>query len=147
MADDQNSSSGFKVVDRRSFSSDGTRVSDVEEKAEPRPAAKEQPLTAGRVVSATPSKDPAQDSREFEMLVSYLSTTAMFQLGLIAGPDGERLSPDPMSARQTIGFLEALQKKTRGNLTPNESRLIEEVMYELRVSCVEIEKRAVPKRK
>lgn len=147
MADDQNSSSNFKVVDRRSFSSDGKRISADEQTAEPGAPAREEPPAASHAASATVSKAPPQDSREFEMLVSYLSTTAMFQLGLIAGPDGERLAPDPMSARQTIGFLEALQKKTRGNLTPNESRLIEEVMYELRMSCVEIEKRAVPKHK
>lgn len=145
MVDDHDSSSGFKVVDRRSFSSDGTRVSTEPQSAESKPApAEASPL---RTATAATPKAAAQESREFEMLVSYLSTTAMFQLGLIAGPEGERLDPDPVSARQTIGFLEALQQKTRGNLAASESRLMEEVIYELRMRCLEIEKRAASERK
>jgi Domain of unknown function (DUF1844) len=148
MADDQNMSAGFKVVDRRSFSADGTRVSEEAQKEELRQAVeKDAAHSARRGVAAASKGLLAEDLKDFEMLISYLSTTAMFQLGLIAGPDGEHLPPDPETARQTIGFLEALQSKTRGNLTENEAKLLEEVIYELRMSCVEIEKRAVPKRK
>lgn len=147
MADDQGSSSGFKVVDRRSFSADGTRVASQSRAEESgRETQKDGSQSAKRAVTA-PSGLIGEDSKEFEMLISYLSTTAMFQLGLIAGPDGEYLPPDASSARQSIGFLEAVQNKTRGNLTAGESKLLEQVIYELRMSCVEIEKRMVSKRK
>lgn len=75
----------------------------------------------------------------FATLVSYLSTTAMFQLGLLPGPGGERIPSDFVNARRTIDLLEILQEKTRGNLTDNESRMLEEVLYELRISFVEVQ--------
>jgi len=52
-----------------------------------------------------------------------------------------------VSARRTIDLLEVLQEKTRGNLTPVESRLLEDVLYELRLSYVEVEKRGARKRR
>ncbi len=81
----------------------------------------------------------------FETLVSYLSTTTMFQLGLIPGPGGERIPPDMPNAQRSIDLLEVLQDKTRGNLTTKESRLLEEVLYELRMTFVELQKRQARK--
>jgi hypothetical protein len=40
-----------------------------------------------------------------------------------------------------------LQEKTQGNLTGSESRLLEDVLYELRVSFVEMQKRQARKSK
>jgi len=77
----------------------------------------------------------------FDTLVSYLGTTAMFQLGLMAGPTGERIPADLANARQTITMLEVLDQKTQGNLTQDESRLLEEILYELRMAYVEVDKR------
>ena len=81
----------------------------------------------------------------FETLVSYLSTTTMFQLGLLAGPGGERIPPDMANAQRTIDLLQVLQEKTQGNLTPNESRLLDDVLYELRMTFVELQKRQARK--
>ncbi|HUU14705.1 MAG TPA: DUF1844 domain-containing protein, partial [Terriglobia bacterium] len=83
----------------------------------------------------------------FETLVSYLSTTAMFQLGLLPGPGGERISPDLPNAHRTIDLLDVLREKTRGNLNENEAKLLDDVLYELRMSYVEIEKRMPAKGK
>jgi hypothetical protein len=77
----------------------------------------------------------------FDTLVSYLSTTAMFQMGLLAGPGGERIPADLANARRTIDLLEILQEKTQGNLTAEEAKLLDDILYELRMSYVEIEKR------
>jgi hypothetical protein len=77
----------------------------------------------------------------FETLIQYLSTTAMFQLGFLPGPGGERIPADLANARRTIDLLEVVQHKTDGNLTDEESRMLEEVLYELRMSFVEVQKR------
>jgi hypothetical protein len=77
----------------------------------------------------------------FDTLVSYLGTTAMFQLGLMAGPSGERIPADLANARQTINMLEVLEQKTEGNLTREEGRLLDDVLYELRMAYVEVDKR------
>jgi hypothetical protein len=144
MPEEKDQPSGFKVVDKRVFSTDGTRREEpTEEKpAESRPR---RPLAP-----AAPEELEAEDYSEigptgFDTLVSYLSTTAMFQLGLLPGPGGERIPADLVNARRTIDLLEILQQKTRGNLTQGEARLLEDVLYELRLSYVEIEKRLAPR--
>ena len=38
-------------------------------------------------------------------------------------------------------MLEVLQQKTRGNLSNDEAQLLEEVLYEMRMSFVEVQKR------
>jgi hypothetical protein len=133
-------SSGFKVVDRRGFASDGTRRESVAE--EEKPTAKPPPAPA------EPPRDKAYPGLaedddlgppDFDTIISYLSTTAMFQLGLLAGPGGQHLPPDLLNARRTIDMLEVLQDKTRGNLSANESRLLEDVLYELRMSFVAVQ--------
>ena len=86
-------------------------------------------------------EDYDEGPANFATLVSYLSTTAMFQLGLLPGPGGERIPADFANARRTIDLLEVLQQKTQGNLTEDEARMIQEVLYELRLSFVEASQR------
>ena len=145
MAEDKNEPSGFKVVDRRSFTSEGSR----REEGKPEVRKVEPPPPTERV-----SQPPMAESEEaelsdepsgFEMLVSYLSTTAMFQLGLMPGPGGERIPADMANAQRTIDLLQVLQEKTQGNLSPNESRLLDDVLYELRMTFVELQKRQARK--
>jgi hypothetical protein len=112
----------------------------------PEPRAPAPATSAGRAVRE-PEEYFEPDGSGFETLVSYLSTTAMFQLGVLPGPSGERIPPDMVSARRTIDLLEVLQEKTRGNLTPAESRFLEDVLYELRLSYVEVEKRGARKQR
>lgn len=142
MGDEKEQPSGFKVVDRRGFSADGTRLSGEREEAPPKAVAEVRRDGPAREAA----KAPPEAMPEFEALVSYLSTTAMYQLALLPGPEGERVAPDPFNARRTIDLLEVLQKKTRGNLTEDEARLLDEVLYELRVSYLEVEKQLMMKR-
>ena len=145
MAGEESSSSGFKVVDRRPFAADGSRKEEIpveEKKAEAAPARERSTLTESQSEPRGPYED---DSPGFETLVSYLSTTAMFQLGLIPGPSGERIPADMPSAKRTVDLLEVLQEKTQGNLTPSESRLLEEALYELRMGFVAVQKREARK--
>jgi hypothetical protein len=151
MADDKSESSAFKVVDRRSFTSEGSRrEGEAAEVKSPAPApppeariktaaAPERPVRSQ--VIETPEADFGEEPSGFDTLVSYLSTTAMFQLGLIAGPGGERIPADMPNAQRTIDLLDVLQEKTQGNLTPKESRLLDDVLYELRMTFVELQKR------
>jgi hypothetical protein len=103
------------------------------------------------VVTPDAAEEPADDFPEegsnFETLVSYLSTTAMFQLGLIPGPGGERIPVDMPNAQRTIDLLQVLQEKTKGNLTSPEARLLDNVLYELRMTFLELQKRQTRKAK
>jgi hypothetical protein len=147
MVGEEGSSSGFKVVDRRPFAADGSRKEGI-------PAEEKKGEAGGAPDRSAPtelqseSRSPYDEvSSGFETLVSYLSTTAMFQLGLVAGPSGERIPSDMPNAKRTINLLEVLQEKTQGNLTASESRLLEDVLYELRMSFVEMQKRQARKSK
>jgi Domain of unknown function (DUF1844) len=145
MPDEKEPSAGFKVVDRRPFGEDG-RVREDTQEVSPEP--KETAKTVSEAPS-TPAPDP-DNSFDDEMggfagVVQFLGTTAMFQLGLMQGPGGERIPADPVSARHTINMLEVLERKTKGNLTDEESKLLEEVLFELRMSFVELEKRQTKK--
>lgn len=146
MADEEKTeSSGFRVVDRRPFTSEGERVSgQLEEEKfsrEPEPPIQTRPAETPSVKAESEAAVP-EESERFAMLVSYLSTTAMFQLGLLPGPGGEYIPADLANARRTIDLLEVLQEKTTGNLTQQEAKLLGEVLYELRMTFVEVQKRA-----
>ena len=145
MADEQHEPSGFKVVDRRTFTSEGTKreaEAPATKKADAPPLAEK---ASRPQVIESPEPDFPDEPSGFETLVSYLSTTTMFQLGLLPGPGGERIPPDMANAQRTIDLLDILQEKTRGNLTPNESRLLDDVLYELRMTFVELQKRLARK--
>lgn len=134
--------SGFKVVDRRSFTSEGQRVSG--HPGQEKDSGSKEPQVRAKAPEAPPA-EPVSDSEaseRFAMLVSYLSTTAMFQLGLLPGPGGEYIPPDFANGGRTIDLLEVLQEKTRGNLTHQESKLLDDVLYELRMTYLEVQKRA-----
>ena len=74
---------------------------------------------------------------DFSTFVLSLAASAMVHLGLAPGPEGAaRSEPDLPMARQAIDTLEMLLEKTRGNLDTNEARLLESVLYEVRMSFV-----------
>jgi hypothetical protein len=147
MAKGEDSSSGFRVVDRRPFAADGSRKEDVVAEEKNAEATRATGRSLPREVPGEPRGPFDEDSSGFETLVSYLSTTAMFQMGLIAGPSGEHIPADMRNAQRTLDLLEVLQQKTQGNLTATESRLLEDVLYELRMSFVELQKRQTHKGK
>jgi hypothetical protein len=147
MAGEESSSTGFRVVDRRPFAADGSRKEEIHRGEEKLESAPDRERSAMSEPQSEPPDQFGDDSPGFEMLVSYLSTTAMFQLGLIPGPSGEHIPADMPNAKRTIDLLEVLQEKTQGNLTAGESHLLEDALYELRMSFVQLEKRQARKNK
>ena len=80
---------------------------------------------------------PAMEKIGFEHLVQQLYLSAMMQMG--AGtPEGQRPRIDILGARQTIDLMGVLQEKTAGNLTPTEKQTLEAVLYELRMTFLEL---------
>ncbi|HVH17372.1 MAG TPA: DUF1844 domain-containing protein [Myxococcota bacterium] len=77
---------------------------------------------------------------DFSTFVLSLAASAMVQLGMAPGPEGEkREAPDLAMARHTIDTLEMLADKTRGNLDADEERLLQSVLYEVRMTFVRAE--------
>jgi hypothetical protein len=73
----------------------------------------------------------------FEHLVQQFYLSAMLQMG--AGTqEGQRPRVDIMGARATIDLLGVLAEKTRGNLTEAEDRMLQSVLFELRMAFLEL---------
>ena len=78
---------------------------------------------------------------DFFTFVLSLATSAWFHMGLT--PDRSSGAPSDLNlplARQTIDTLEMLEEKTRGNLDTEEAKLLESVLYELRMGFVKLER-------
>jgi len=73
---------------------------------------------------------------DFSTIVLSLATSAMVHMGLVPESEGGSTETNLPLAQQTIDTLELLQNKTRGNLTDDETRLLQSVLYELRMSYV-----------
>jgi hypothetical protein len=75
----------------------------------------------------------------FELLISTLATQAMIALGQIPDPMDDRLVVQLEVARHHIDMLELLQSKTRGNLSPDEARMLESILHQLRLAFLHVE--------
>jgi uncharacterized protein DUF1844 len=71
----------------------------------------------------------------FFSLVNILAVEAAMHLGLLESPEG-RTPVDLEAARHMIDMLGLLEEKTRGNLVPDEARMLETVLADLRVQFV-----------
>lgn len=69
-----------------------------------------------------------------------ISSAAFMGLGIAPSPQGGELQIDLEMARQNIDLLELMYEKTRGNRTPEEDRLIEQLLFETRLKFVEKQK-------
>ena len=78
---------------------------------------------------------------DFPAFCLSLATSALYHMGVAPHPEsGEVPEKNLPLARHTIDSLEMLQVKTRGNLDEEESRLLESLLYELRMRFVELSK-------
>ena|SRR5579863_858932 len=79
----------------------------------------------------------ASQAVTFDQLIQQFYVSAMIQMG--AGtPEGQRPQVDILGARQTIDLLGVLEEKTRGNLTDTESRMLQTILYEVRMTFLEL---------
>jgi hypothetical protein len=97
----------------------------------PAPRATDQPGTR----SATSERNlPPVD---FHTFILSLGSSALLNLGELDQPDGTESHPDLPLAKHTIDIIAMLQTKTKGNLSPPEERLVESLLYDLRLRFVE----------
>ena len=97
-------------------------------------------MTSERLDTAIRATNPGADhppAMTFDQLVQSVYMTSIMQLGG-ATPEGQQPQVDIIGARQSIDMLAVLAEKTKGNLTPEESRLLESALFELRMAFLEI---------
>jgi hypothetical protein len=119
---DEDREKGFVIRDKR-FSAKkegGEEPKGPEEKAGREPAEEEVPL-------------PEINLTNF---LFSLSTSALIQLGEIPDPLTQQPSKNLPLAKQTIDLIGMLKEKTKGNLTPAEEKLMDNLLYDLRMRYV-----------
>jgi hypothetical protein len=153
---------GFSVKDRRRFNQDGSVRPEEENQAGPETEKPEaQPVGAShdaeseakaeaQFEEAKAQDEAAESSREqdrgplppveFSGLILSLSHAAMMHLGQIPDPNTGQPRMDKELARHTIDTIGMLKDKTEGNLTPDEQRLIDHALTELRLAYVRLNK-------
>ncbi len=76
----------------------------------------------------------------FVAFVLSLAHTAAVHFGDVPDPvSGATIDANLAAAQQMIDILALMEEKTRGNLTAEERRLLEQVLFELRLRFVEIQ--------
>jgi len=79
-------------------------------------------------------------SIDFPTFVLSIASAAMMGLGLAPRPDSGKTEVELEMARQNIDLLEMIREKTRNNLTSDEEKLLERVLFEVRTKFVEVSK-------
>ncbi len=108
--------------------------------AESAQQSKEYQASASRLddmlLKANPGQ-PAPAVMNFDRLVQSLYMTAAVQMGAGTAPN-EQPRIDILGARQSIDMLTVLEEKTKSNLTGEEKRLLQNALFDLRMSFLEI---------
>jgi hypothetical protein len=97
-------------------------------------------MTADRLETAIRSANPGMDHpppMSFEQLVQSVYMTSIMQLGGTT-QEGQQPQVDILGARQSINMLAVLEEKTKGNLSLEETRLLDSALFELRMAFLEI---------
>jgi len=97
-------------------------------------------MTADRLDTAIRSANPGMDhppAMSFDQLVQSVYMTSIMQLGGTT-QEGQQPQVDILGARQSIDMLSVLEEKTKGNLSTEESRLLESALFELRMAFLEV---------
>ena len=153
----------FKVTDRRLFNADGSpRDLPPEEKAEPQAVVAEEPAAAAPAAEAqaTPEHEvaasaaaeapapedefseedlaEAQNPASFMNFLMLLAQNAASALGMVEHPVTHQRDVDIDSGKHWIDILGMLQQKTEGNLTPQEKRMLEGLLGDLRMQYVSL---------
>lgn len=78
----------------------------------------------------------------FSFLVLSLRAQAEMQLGLMQFGEEDKVEPDLPLARHTIDLMGMLLEKTKGNLTLEENRMLENSLTELRFRFVQVSEKS-----
>jgi hypothetical protein len=73
----------------------------------------------------------------FTELVLIFHAAAMHQMGKIKNPVSGKIERNLIAAQDSIDMLDMLKEKSKGNLSPEEGRMLEDVLRELRLNYVD----------
>ncbi len=153
--EEHNEDVSFKVTDRRKFNPDGSvkegvTLDPIPEKTEPAKEPGAELPQPEAIAGAAPAPEPelseptgeddeipgAEDPASFVNFLSTLATNAAASLGAMPHPATGQRGVDLDSGKYWLDVLAMLMEKTKGNLHPQESRLLEGLLADLRMQYV-----------
>jgi hypothetical protein len=78
-------------------------------------------------------------NESFASLIVYLGQMIAMAFGDLADASGRRQESDIAAAGMFIEMLGMLQEKTRGNLTAAEAKVLEDLLYDVRMRYVQVQ--------
>ncbi|MHB8232510.1 MAG: DUF1844 domain-containing protein [bacterium] len=136
----------FKVVDKRKVA--GSENENGESAAKEESGAKQADAEKETAGEKSPEKKPEGEPQEaanaeipnfeadFATFIYSLNTQALFFLGKIPNPVSKKYEKDIGMAKYLIDTIDMLSKKTKGNLDENEAKLIENILFDLRMAYI-----------
>lgn len=106
---------------------DSENISEVEEKYEE--TCDEESATTEQKIEEVP---------DFITFISSLSANALYNMGLMNTPISEKAKKNMSLARYTIDIIAMLKEKTMGNLTKEEQRFVDSLLYDLKLKFVNL---------
>ncbi len=88
-----------------------------------------------------PTPDRSREAALFLQLVLGLQQSAMMGLGKLLNPMTGKIERNLDGARTAIDTLAAIESRTQGNLEPDESRVLAQVLSELRMNYLDESRR------
>lgn len=82
-------------------------------------------------------QNPSRQAALFLQLVLGLQQSGMMSLGKLMNPITRRIDRNLDLARDTIDTLAAIEARSRGNLEPDEARVLQQVLSELRMNYID----------
>jgi hypothetical protein len=87
--------------------------------------------------SEGPDTASLPEAVDFSFFVTTLAIQASISLGQIPNPVTNKKEENVNQAKVIIDTLDIIKEKTKGNLTPEENSLLENILYELKMLYVE----------
>jgi hypothetical protein len=81
--------------------------------------------------------DVVMPPASLELLLTSLATEALVALGQVPHPATQQVHVHREHAKYLIDTVEVLREKTKGNLTPGEQNMIDNLLHQLRLVFVE----------
>ena len=137
----------FVVKDRRAFSEENREGETQDSETAPASSTDEEPQAAsesekvqetdtGESAPSEKPDEPPLPEINFATFVVSLNASALLNLGAIEDPSTGQTNKNLAMAKQTIDILSMLEEKTAGNLTSEETNLIKNILYDLRIIYV-----------
>jgi hypothetical protein len=127
MSEEEKHGQGFTVRDKRTFDTQG-KVKEEFGKAE-KEEVKEKKKDSENGFAPLPEIN-------FSSFILSLSSSTLLHLGEIADPQSGGKKKDLALAKQSIDIISLLKDKTKGNLTQEEGKLLDHLLYDLRMRFV-----------